>query len=127
MAYKVPYQHFVQAQSSSKDTKKRKHVTQQFQKIEYLDLIPPIKEPELSNNDLEVDYEQIFLVKTKKKVPKEIGKEKDHDIIQDLIINKKVPPLKTDDQSTWEFEEATHFFRQKDRQKEDIPNNFFKY
>ena len=100
MAYKVPYQHYVRAQPSFKDTKNRKRVTQQLQKIEYFDLIPPIKEPKLSNSDSKVDYKQMFLVKAKKKVPKETGKDKDHDIIKDLIINKQVPPLKTNDQST---------------------------
>ena len=97
MVDKVPYQHYVQAQSSSKDTKKRKQVTQHVQQIEYFDLNPPVKEPKLSNSDLEADYKQIFLVKAKKKVPKETGKDKVHDVIKDLIINKQVPPLKTND------------------------------
>ena len=77
-----------------------------MQQIEYFDLIPPVKEPELSSSNSEVDYKQIFFVKAKKKFPKEIGKDKDHDIIKDLIINKQVPPFKIDDQSIWEFEEA---------------------
>ena len=34
--------------------------------------------------------------------------------IKYLIINEKVPPLKTDDQITWEFKEAEQFFKQKD-------------
>ena len=127
MVDKVPFQHYVQAQSSSKNIKKRKQVTQQFQQIEYFDLIPPFKEPKLRSSDLEVDYKQIFLVKSKKKVPKETGKDKDHGIVKDLIINKQVPPLKTNDQSTWEFEEAEQFFMQKDQQKEDILDDYFKY
>ena len=127
MADKVPYQHYMQAQSSSKNTKKRKQVTQQLQPIEYFDLIPPYKESELSISDLEDDYKQIFLVKTKKKVPKEIGKDQDHGIMKDLIINKQVPPLKTDDQSTWEFKEAEQFFKKKNQQKEHIPGDYYKY
>lgn len=67
------------------------------------------------------------MVKAKKKVPKETRKDKDHDIIKDLIINKHVPPLKIDDQSTWEFEEVEQVFRQKDQQKEDIHDDYFKY
>lgn len=78
----------------------------------------------MSNNDSEVDYKQIFLVKAKKKFPKETGKYQDHGIIKDLILNEKVPLLKTDDQSTWEFEEAEQFFKQKNQQKEDIPNDY---
>ena len=83
MEDKVPYQHYVQAQSSSKDTKKRKKVTQQLQQIENFDLIPRVKEPKLSSNDSEVDYEQMFLVKAKNKFPKETRKDKDHDIVKD--------------------------------------------
>ena len=105
-ADKAPYQHYVQTQSSFKDTKKRKQVTQQLQQIEYFDLIQPNKEPELNNSDLEDDYKQIFLVKGKKKVPKEVEKDQDHSVIKDLTINEKEPILKTDNQDTWEFEEA---------------------
>jgi hypothetical protein len=123
----VPYQHYVQAQTPSKIIKKRKQCTQQFQKIEYFDLIPPIEEPKFSRSDSEADYKQIFLVKAKNKVIKETGKDKDHDIVKDLIINKQVPLLETDDQSTWEFEEAEQFFRKKDQWKENIPDDYFKY
>ena len=127
MADKVPYQHHVQTQPYFKDTKKRKQVTQQLQKIEYFDLIPPDKEPKLSSSDSEDDYKQIFLVKAKKKVPKETGKDQDHSAIKDLIINKKVPPLKTYNQGIWEFEEAEQFFKQKNQQKEDILDDYSKF
>ena len=127
MEDKVPYQHYVQAQSSFKDTKKRKQVTQHLQQIEYFDLIPPDKEPELRSSDSEDDYKQIFLVKSKKKVPKEAGKDQDHSVKKDLIINKKGLALKTDNQGTSEFEEAEQFFKQKNQQKEDISDDYSKF
>ena len=96
MPDKAPYQHHEQAQSSFKDTKKRKQVTRQLQPIEYFDLIPPDKEPKSSGSDLEDDYKQISFVKGKKKVPKEAKKYQDHSVIKVLIINEKEPIFKID-------------------------------
>ena len=127
MADKVPYQHHKLAESSFKNAKKRKQVTRQHHPIEYFDLIPPDKEPESSSSDSEDDYKQIFFSKGKKKVPKEGEKVQDHSVKKDLIINKKQPILKTNNQDTWEFKEADRFFKQKNQQEEDIPDSYSKF
>ena len=85
------------------------------------------KGTKLSNSGSEDDYKQIFLVKGKKKVPKEAEKDQDHSVIKDLIINEKEPILKTDNQDIWEFEGAEEFFKQKNQPEENIPDNNFKF
>ena len=72
MENKAPYQHQEWEQSCFKDAKKRNKVTWQLQPIEYFYLIPPGKEIESRSSDSEDDYKQIFFIKGKKKILKEV-------------------------------------------------------
>ena len=127
MEDKFLYQYQEGAQSCFDESKKRKKVIEQFQPIEYFDLIPLDKEKESSSNDSEDDCKQIFFIKRKKKIPKKTKKDQDDIFIKDLIINKEEPIVKEDNQDTWEFTEGEEFFKQKNQSKENILDNKSKF